>query len=50
VSVGLQGQAEGTCQAKISDLEELTSLVDEEVAGLQVAMHDASFVTVEQAH
>lgn len=44
--VGLDGHGEGAAKAEVSDLEKARGGVDEEVLGLEVAVHDAVLVHV----
>lgn len=44
--VRLKGESKGASEAKISDFKFFTLGVDQQVAWLQIAMHDAAFVAV----
>jgi len=49
VGVRLQGESKGASEAKISDFKLFALGVDQQVAGLQVAVHDAALVAVNDA-
>jgi hypothetical protein len=49
VCIGLKWQAETTSQPKISNLDLLGSLINKQVAWLEVPVHDSSLVAVKQA-
>ena len=49
MSVAFERQAEAPGQAKVSYLDSGLRFVDEKVAGLQVSVHDASLVAVEES-